>query len=127
MEKRNPPIERVDFGDGRGPRKLKVVNQIVRDVVIISGKSIGELMRDPFGGYPYLMQALVQAGEPGNVTLNEGSKLIDLYLQNVGTMEELQKMLIRLFAMYLVIERQKPDDEETDPNAKAPEPSSTGG
>lgn len=47
---------RIDFGPNDiAGRKLRFKHKDLRDVVKETGKSVGELFMDPFGGWPYLL------------------------------------------------------------------------
>jgi hypothetical protein len=112
-------------------RKLKARHRYIRDAVIQSGKSIFELMSDPFGGYPYVLQALLQPGKPDHevLDLNTTSRLIDAYIDKGGTIVELGKSMNALLESYMRIENTPTSDEvENDdaPNAEAPATSGAG-
>lgn len=105
-------------------RKLKARHKFIREAVRTSGKAITELLQDPFGGFPYLVQALLQPGAPINepITIDKASDLIDAFVDNGGRIEDLQSKLVLLLQSYMRIEvTPTPDEEEKgDPNAATP-------
>jgi hypothetical protein len=60
-------------------RKLRYKHKDLRDVCAESGKSLGELMHDPFGGWPYLLRFGLR-WQDLTVTLDKASEFIDLWL-----------------------------------------------
>jgi hypothetical protein len=107
-------------------RKLKAKHRHLRDAVRVSGKSITDLIADPFGGFPYLVQALLQpsANVGENITLDKASDLLDVYFEKGGTVEQLQKALVETLSSYLQIEITPTADEEEEtgsPNADSPD------
>jgi hypothetical protein len=103
-------------------RKLKVKHKHIRDAVRASGKSVGELLNDPFGGYPFLLQALLLPGAAvgESVSLDKASDLIDVYIEKHGNIEGLTKALVQALSGYLRIEL-TPSDEE-DPTSEGTSP-----
>jgi hypothetical protein len=116
-------VVRLDFGDGKS-RKLKCRHKHMREAVRASGKSVTELVNDPFGGYCYLIQALLQPGSAEPVTLDKASDLIDLFVDTGNDMNTLTKALIAALSGYLNIELTKTVEEEEEgsdaPNAATP-------
>jgi hypothetical protein len=108
-------------------RKLKVRHQYLREAREVTNKSIHELVQDPFGGYPYLLRALLQPTDQ-TITLNRASELIDLWCDRGKKLDDLGQHLVRALADYLHIEMTPTDDEEEDaakagtavPNADSP-------
>ena len=117
-------VVRIDFGDGKGPRKLKCRHKFIRDVVRTSGKSISELINDPFGGYPFLLQALLAPVSRDGISLDQASALIDSYLDANHDIAGLTKALIQALSGYLNIEMTPTEDETGEdgiaPNADSP-------
>jgi len=113
-------------------RKLKPKHKYLREAVRVSGKSITELITDPFGGFPFLVQALLQpSGAVGeHISLDKASDLIDEFFEKGGTVEKLQKALVQSLSGYLQIESTPTSDEDeeaADPNASTPvEPGASG-
>jgi hypothetical protein len=103
-------------------RKLKARHKYIRNAVIASGKGVQELLADPFGGFPYIVQALIQPGLASNesVSLDKASDLIDQYLDKGGTMLNLHAALLQCVASYTRFEA-TPTKEESDPNGDSPE------
>ena len=116
-------VSRLDFGDGV-TRKLKCRHRFMREAVRASGKSITELASDPFGGYAYLLQALLQPGSKDPISLDRASELIDLYMDNHDGMTGLTKALSEALTGYLSIEATPTEDEANEagtlPNADSP-------
>jgi hypothetical protein len=111
-------VERVDFGETAGAyarreRKLQPKHKHLRDAVLESGKSFNELMADPFGGYPYLLRAMLKHGQP-TITLDQCSDLIDSYADAHDGITGLTESLIKALSLYLHIELTPADDEEVD-------------
>jgi hypothetical protein len=116
-------ISRLDFGDGV-PRKLKCRHKYMREAERASGKSVFELLRAPFYGYPYLLQALLQPGSDKPITLDRASDLIDLYSDTHNELESLKTVLDGVLLGYLSVQL-TPTADETDeagnsPNADSP-------
>lgn len=114
-------------------RTLIPKHKYIRNAVIASGKSLLQLLDDPFGGIPFVLQALIEPALPEgqDFSIDQASDLIDQYLQNARTanmkapMRELQKALLTILADYLYIELKSKTDvpAETDeevPNAPSP-------
>jgi hypothetical protein len=116
-------VVRLDFGDGK-QRKLKCRHKFLREAVRVSGKSVTELINDPFGGYPYLLQALLQPGSTEGITLDKASDLIDSYLDAHNNIKGLTTALVQVISGYLQIEMTPTEDEESEdgtvPNADSP-------
>jgi hypothetical protein len=116
-------VSRLDFGDGV-IRKLKCRHRYMRDAVKASGRSVFELAGDPFGGYPYLLQALLQPGSTTPISLDKASELIDTYLDHHEGLSGLTKAISDALSGYLSIEITPVDDEADDagtlPNAATP-------
>jgi hypothetical protein len=116
-------VVRVEFDR---PRKLICKHRHIRDAVLESKKSIIELMSDPFGGYPYLIRALLQpsAAHGEAITIDKASDLIDVYLSKHGSLEGLSKALLQALSAYLHVEVTPTEDEQTGdepPNAATPD------
>jgi hypothetical protein len=121
---------RIDFGDGKGQRKLKPKHKNVSDAVRDSGRSIGELINDPFNGYRYLLRALL-APTYGALSLDKCSELIDSYIEanreeSVATkkpaLNGLTEALVESLSDWLTIEQPAKDiDEDEHPNAPSPD------
>lgn len=61
-------------------RKLRYKHKDLRDVVKESGKSIGELFMDPFGGWPYLLLFGLR-WQDLKLNLDKASEFIDLWVE----------------------------------------------
>ncbi len=109
-------------------RKLLCRHKYIREAVRQSGKSISELVNDPFGGYPFLIQALLAPRwidkEP--LTLDKASDLIDTYVDENHSMHGLTRALVQSLSGYLHIEQQPTDDEEPVTEGKAAPPGEPG-
>lgn len=101
-------------------RKLKARHKFIRDAVNNSGKSIAQLVNDPFGGYPYILQALLQPGSRDTITLDKASELIDAYLDRHESIDGLTKGIIECLSGYLHIEVTPADSEEDEGNEATP-------
>ncbi len=108
------------------PRILKCKHKHIRDAVRASGKSVIELLNDPFGGWPFLLSALLLPGTKfdENMSLDKASDLIDTFVEKHGSLKDLGAGLSQALAGYLNIEL-TPADDETDaegnvPNADSP-------
>lgn len=109
-------------------RPLKVRHRFIRDAVRVSGRSISELIGDPFGGWPYLIQALVNAKTTQPITLDKASDLIDDYREKNQSIKGIAEALNKLLSDYVNLESTPTEDEEasaaendTVPNAASPE------
>lgn len=110
-------------------RKLKARHRFVRDAVIQSGKSIQELLADPFGGFPYILQALLKPAAPSNevLSLNVASDLLDVYFDNGGKAEALQAEFVKVLGPFIDVENKPTQEEQDNPNAPSPEASGASG
>lgn len=95
-------------------RKLKPQHRYIRAAVQESGKPVNELIRDMFGGLPYLLQALLTPalGNDETLSLDQTSDLIDQYLDQGGTLLELQRALLKILADYMHIELKPVETED---------------
>ncbi len=95
-------------------RKLLCRHRYMREAVRASGKSITELVNDPFGGYPYLVQALLAARwkDDKPLTIDKASDLIDDYVDKHKSLDGLTKALIKALSSYLHIEVTATDDDD---------------
>jgi hypothetical protein len=110
-------------------RKLYARHEYMREAVRMSGKSITELMDDPFYGYGYVLWALLQPGAQGTserIDLNKASRLIDKFFDNGGTLKELNGHLSLAVESYLRIESTPTEDEEEDGNPNGVSPDAPG-
>lgn len=115
-------VVRVEFDR---VRKLKPRHRYLREAVRASGKSITELMADPFGGFPYLIQALtVPSANVGEaISIDKASEFLDAYFEKGGTVAKLQAQLVDVLSAYMNIEVAPAPEEEGDddsPNADSP-------
>jgi len=87
----SPNFVRIDFdgSDARlgaaeatpdGRRKLRFRHKDLRDVVTDTGKSVTELLQDPFGGWAHLIQYGLRWGDL-KINLDKASELIDLWVE----------------------------------------------
>jgi len=119
-----PIVRRLEFDR---VRKLKPRMRYVRDAVRASGKSVTELVGDPFGGHPFLIQALVQpsANQGENISLDDASDLLDEYYDKGGTIKKMRETLMEVLSAYLHVEA-TPTDAESEgddaPNGASPAP-----
>jgi len=65
--------------DGR--RKLRFRHKDLRDLVDATNKSVKELLDDPWGGWPYLLQYGLRWADQ-KITLDKASDLIDAWVQS---------------------------------------------
>ncbi len=61
-------------------RKLRFKHKDLRDLVASTGKSIGELFSDPFGGWPHIMLHALRHQDL-KLTLDKCSEFIDLWVE----------------------------------------------
>lgn len=61
-------------------RKLRFKHRDLRDAVAQSGRSIGELFTDPFGGWPYLLLMGLR-WQDLKLNLDKCSEFIDLWVE----------------------------------------------
>lgn len=86
--------------------------------------SVRDLATDWFNGHPFLVWGLMAPFVVGAKTLSvdDASDLIDQYLKNGGTSQELQNALVTILATYLNVEVVKQTVEGDDvPNADTPD------
>lgn len=62
-------------------RKLRYKHKDLRDAVAESGKSIGELLTDAFGGWPYLLRMGLRWNDL-KISVDKASEFIDLWCEN---------------------------------------------
>jgi hypothetical protein len=95
-------------------RKLYPRMRYIRDVVLASKRSVTELVQDPFGGHPWLVQALTQpsARQGENITLDKASEMLDAYYDNGGTVDAMRDSLMKAVADYLTFELTPTFEEE---------------
>jgi hypothetical protein len=95
-------------------RTLIPKHKYIRNAVLASGKNLLELLDDPWGGLPFVIQALIEPGLPQgeDFTIDQASELIDKYLENArlenvkAPMRQLQKALLTILMDYCSIEFQ---------------------
>ncbi len=114
-------VVRVDFGE-KGERPLKARHRQLREAVRMSGKPLNELIVDPFGGWPFLLQAMVNAKTAKAITLDEASELIDAYRDRHQGLKELGRTLDTLCSHYVSVEATPTDDEQADAEAQGTTP-----
>jgi hypothetical protein len=104
-------------------RKLKVQHRYLRQACQSSGKSIVELVNDPFGGYPYVLQALLLPTwiDDKPCSIDKASDLIDAYVEKAGGLDGLTKAFIQLLQGYLHIETTPASDEDPEKNEDTPD------
>jgi hypothetical protein len=68
-------------GDKQERHKIRFRHRDLRDVVDVTGKSVIDLLNDPFGGWPYLLQFGMRLYDP-KVTKDGASDLIDRWLED---------------------------------------------
>src|SRR5688500_11872079 len=106
-------------------RKLKPKHKYLREAVRQSGRSITELLNDPFNGYPWLLQALLTPSAQTNetITLDKCSEFIDIYCDKHGSIVGLSQGLTKCVMSYMGIEAQPTADEaaaDSPPNEDSP-------
>lgn len=102
-------------------RKLVAKHKYIREAVRTSGKTIQQLVNDPFGGHPYLLAALLELDQKANeraLSLDRASELLDLFYEKGGTLVELTQGLLKVVESYLRIENTPGPSE--DPNGSSP-------
>ncbi len=113
---------RITFTQVDGRRKMRFRQRDLRDVVLLTKRPIGELMGDPFGGWPYLLQHGLRSYDP-TLTLDQASDLMDQWIHEsdpegdkTRTLDELgQKLLDALNASGFVrIDLKRKDAEQLD-------------
>jgi hypothetical protein len=109
-------VVKIQFKANEDPVKLYPMHRYLRQAVHDSGKSIGELMSDPFDGYPYLLRALLTPGKDRlakQLTLDDCSDRIDDYRKTHKGLEGLTEALVKVLALYLHIETKPREEERT--------------
>jgi hypothetical protein len=101
-------------------RKLKARHRYVRNAVIQSKKSIQELLSDPFGGFPYILQAVLQPGSTEVISIDRASDLLDIYTDNGGSAEGLQEAFVKVLGPYIDVENKPTQEEQEHPNESSP-------
>lgn len=113
-------VARLDLG---GIRKLKASHRYISEAIRDSGKSIVELMSDPFNGYRWLLRALLIPAWPTQgpvLTLDLVSKMIDDYIDEGHSLNDLAKAMGEPLKPYVRVEVTPEKDEDDDPNSAAP-------
>lgn len=95
--------------------KIKYRHRDLRDVVEKTGKSIGDLFGDPFGGWPYLLLYGRRFENP-RMTLDDASNLIDEYIGEGGEFSKIGELLTKAMELsgYIKFEQAKPEEDETE-------------
>lgn len=119
-------VIRVEFDT---ERPLKARHRFLREAVRVSGRSISELLNDPFGGWPYLLQATVNAKTVQPITLDKASDLIDIYRDKHQSIEGLATVLAKLLSDYVKVEATPTteEDEAAEAAGEAPKAGSPAG
>lgn len=115
-------VERIVFDK---ERKLIARHEYVGYAVNASKKTVLELLSDPFGGWAYLIQALVIPGATEAISLKKASELLDHYFDAGGSHETLHNAMSRVLAAYINAEV-TPTKDEGDAPPNAPGPATTG-
>lgn len=103
-------------------RKLRYKHKDLRDMVAESGKPLGELLTDPFGGWPYILKYGLR-WQDLKVSNDKASEFIDLWMEEPDpetgekrTMDQLGlKLLEALNASgFIKIQAEKPLADNAD-------------
>ncbi len=109
--------------------KLQFKHKQLREAVRLSGRSIGELVGDPFGGWPYLITEGHRPFDP-TISIDKASQLIDEWVElpdpNTGTERSLAELAEKLLeavkaSQFVVIKPDVKDDDEV-PEGKDQKP-----
>jgi hypothetical protein len=82
LQQSDAPFVRIELDGVR--RKLRFKHRDLRDAVNQSGKSIGALFMDPFGGWPYLLLYGLR-WQDLKLTLDKCSDFLDQWVEEHGS------------------------------------------
>lgn len=101
--------------------KLKLRHKYLREMSDLTKRNVGELLRDKFGGWPYMLHAALRDQLP-KLTLDEASDLIDRWCAEGNTFEDIGDLLSNAAEAAGYIRRPTVDKDpnETGPTASGP-------
>lgn len=104
--------------------KIKFRHNDMRQVVEQTKRSIGDLLDDQFGGWPYLLMAGLRQQHP-RITVTDASNYIDQLIGEGMPMRDIGMKLVdaAVAAGYIELERpEKPEKPEKPESAEEPDP-----
>ena len=110
-------------------RKLIFRHKDLRDAVSETGKSIGDLFTDPFGGWGHLLRYGLRTQDP-RVTLDKASEFLDLWVAKPDpetnqerTLDQLGELLLEALnaSGFVKITKFSPEKKETPEGNALPE------
>jgi hypothetical protein len=92
-------VVRLSIGKGKPidqQERYKIVARAMdlRDVCETTGKSVFDLLNDPFAGWPYLLQFFLRQDYP-RLTKNDVANIVDKWLKDGNEYDQLGKMLMQ--------------------------------
>jgi len=115
---------RIQF-DATQRLKLKFRHKDLRDAVLESGKAIGELYSDPFGGWPFLLKYAMRAYDL-KVTTDKASEYIEIWVRQPDpntnekrTLDQLGQVLLEALNVsgFVSIKADEQSEAEAEGNA----------
>jgi hypothetical protein len=94
------------------PRRLVFRHKDLRDAVNTSKRSIGDLIGDPFGGWPVLLQHGLRHKDT-TLSLDDCSEMIERWVQAGQPLKDLSDKVIRALENTGFIKIERPEDETT--------------
>lgn len=116
-------VVRVEFAGGVR-KKLVAKHRHMQAMVNETGRPALELLKDPFGGYPHILRALLREQDP-TITAAKCSDLIDDYIDAHDDaddpLSDLGLLLMKALQKYLSIELSPSKEEEDADGARPPQ------
>ncbi len=116
-------VVRLELADGIR-KKLVAKHRHMQSAVDETGKPITDLLKDPFGGYPHLLRALLREQDP-TITPKRCSDLIDEYIDAHedadDPLSDLGLLIMKALQKYLSIEITPTKDEEDASGERPPQ------
>lgn len=116
-------VVRLVIGKGKPAdqqERYKIVARAMdlRDVCETTGKSVFDLLNDPFAGWPYLLQFFLRESFP-RLTKNDVSAIVDRWLKDGNEYDQLGKMLMQALENGRFVSFPKASEEESEGEAAA--------
>lgn len=116
-------VVRLVIGKGKpvtDQERYKIVARAMdlRDVCETTGKSVFDLLNDPFAGWPYLLQFFLRESFP-RFTKNDVAALIDRWLKDGNEYDQLGKMLMQALENGRFVSFPKSSEEDGEGEAAA--------
>jgi len=103
------------------PYALKFRSKVLYDLTKRGGKTVIDLMQDPFGGWPDLLWAGLLKDHP-DLTVANTSGLIDAFVDEGKDYSEIGKFLRQALEEAGFLPKDKEDEDGPEGNAKSPDP-----